>query len=126
MHPLRILVVEANVSFRDAIQQVLATEGGCCVVAAVGDAEAAAQAALSLEPDLALLDIGISGRSGMKTARQFRLLLPSMQVVLLLSDDHSTYRRAAKECGAAWVAKDHLAQGLRPIIEGAMARGDFG
>lgn len=114
MHKLRILVVDANISFRDAILQVLAREGGCCVVAAVGDSEAAVQAALSLEPDLVLIDIGVSGRSGMKTARQFRLLLPRMQVVLLLSDDHATYRRAAEECGASWVAKDHLAQELRP------------
>ncbi len=107
----RILLAEANASFRDAILRVLAAVGGCSVVASVADGEAAVQAALSQEPDIVLLDIGISDSSGMKIAKELHLLLPEMRVVLLLTDDHSTYRRAAAECGAGWVAKDRLTRG---------------
>lgn len=89
MRPLRVLGAEASAGFRDTILQEPTTLEGCFVVAAAADTEAAAQAALRLEPDVVLLDISICGRSGMKTARQFHLLLPRMRVVLLLSDDPS-------------------------------------
>ncbi|MBI3926868.1 MAG: response regulator transcription factor [Armatimonadetes bacterium] len=113
---LRVLVAEDNGSFRETILQVVSAIGAGTVVAAVGDGEAAEESALRLQPDVAFLDVGLPGKNGLEVARRLRLVAPKLRVVLLLSDDRPSYRAAAAECGAAWIAKDRLAEELGPFL----------
>lgn len=118
---LRVLVAEDDANFRETVLQVLSIIGECSVVAAVDDGDAAVEAALSLRPDAALLDVGLPCKSGLEVARQFRFIAPNVRVVLLLSDDRPTYHSAVVECGAAWVAKDRLDEMLQPVLGSIVA-----
>ena len=59
MRRLRLLLADDHATVRDALRLLLETKGNIDVVADVADGEAALDAARTLEPDVALLEVAI-------------------------------------------------------------------
>ena len=66
----RILLVDDNVDMVETLQMLLETLGFAVAVAT--DADAALAQALRFEPDVALVDIGLPGTSGLELAPRLR------------------------------------------------------
>jgi len=66
-----VLVVEDNHDAREMMRQLLEIAGH--VVHEVADGAAAVAAALALQPDVAIVDIGLPGVDGYEVARRLRL-----------------------------------------------------
>ena len=68
MSPIRVLVVEDFVPFRQFICKTLAKMPNLQIICEVSDGLAAVQKAEQLKPDLILLDIGLPMLSGIEAA----------------------------------------------------------
>jgi DNA-binding NarL/FixJ family response regulator len=91
--PLRCLIVDDNVSFRDEMCALL-EEQGISVVGGAGSGTEACQQIAELRPDVALVDIDLGGESGLELvrtlyARSSRTAVPN--VILISTHDGSEY-----------------------------------
>lgn len=103
-----ILIVDDDASFRDLAARVV-TEWGYTVVGEAGDFEHALRQAASLEPQVALVDIGLPDGDGFALTRELRVLPCRPRVVLISSDSDRANILAARRAGACgFVPKDEL------------------
>ena len=98
---VRVLVADDQVPFRRAARAVLGATPGFEIVGEATSGEEAVALALSLEPDLVLMDIKMSGIGGIEATRRIAAAHPETVTILL-----STYREedlppGARSCGAA-------------------------
>ncbi len=120
---IRVLLAEDQAMVRGALAALLSREQDIEVVAEVARGDAVVEAALSSQPDVALLDIEMPGGSGLDAARALRRALPSCRVVILTTFGRSGYLRRAMESGAVgFLLKDappaELARALRRVMGG--------
>lgn len=91
-----------------------------------GQAQKSAEAiweAAQLKPGLIILDFGDSLTEGLRTAKELREELPSVQIFLLTGDYCFYVEKAAALCGIdAAFAKD---EGLEPLLSNAQATCDW-
>ena len=117
--PTSVLVVDDDTAFRALAVRMLAAMG----LAVVGEAdtvEAATQAAKSLRPQSALVDIGLPDGDGVTLAGILAALPWHPRIVLTSSDPDATTPSGARAVGAAdFIAKDELpGSRLRALLTG--------
>ena len=95
---MRVLLVEDDRALSLGIQHALAHEGWR--VDALADGEVAVGVGLENEHDIAVLDLGLPGRSGMDVLRAWRAKGVRMPVLLLTARDHLQDRVAGLDAGA--------------------------
>lgn len=101
----------------------LLLDGDITVVGEAGDAAAALQCIVALEPEVVLLDISMPGIDGIAACNRIRALRPAIQVVMLsLWDDPATRARASAAGAVAFVSKQEAARLLLPAIREAAGR----
>jgi DNA-binding NarL/FixJ family response regulator len=112
--PVRILLVEDNEVFRDALELLLGMRTDVQIVAAVGDGAAAVSAAVEHRPDVVLMDYRLPGMDGIEATVQVLEALPDTAVVALTASADPAEREALVEAGAvACLMKD---QELEEIV----------
>jgi DNA-binding NarL/FixJ family response regulator len=122
--PIRLLLVEDNEVFREALELLLGLRPDMEVVASVPDGTDAAEAAARLRPDVVLMDYRLPGLDGVQATRAVREAYPQAAVVCLTASANLRERDALMEAGAvACLRKD---DGLDAIVsaihEAARAR----
>jgi DNA-binding NarL/FixJ family response regulator len=118
--PLRVVVIDDHEVLRAGTRQVLETTPDIVVV---GEAEScdAALALIDLQrPDVALVDIQLSGRNGIDLARQLLVDHPETRVVILSAYDDDAFIRRAFEAGVAGyllktMPRDELINAIRAV-----------
>jgi DNA-binding NarL/FixJ family response regulator len=114
MRPVRILLVEDNEVFRDALELLLGMRTDVEIVASVGDGAAAVSAAVEHRPDVVLMDYRMPGMDGIQATTQVVDALPGVAVVALTASADAAERDALVEAGAvACLTKD---QELEEIV----------
>jgi PAS domain S-box-containing protein len=94
----RILLVEDNDDARDAVRLLL--EAGGHVVHAVETGQAALEAVVEFEPDVALVDIGLPDYNGYEVARRLRTKLgPTIRLIALTGYGQPEDRRRIAQAG---------------------------
>ncbi len=84
----------------------LAAEPDLCVVGDAVDGETALDLAISLSPDVVLMDVEMPGADGVTITRALHSICPHTAVIMLsIHDDPLTRARAADAGAAAFVAK---------------------
>ena len=121
---IRVLLAEDQAMVRGALAALLNLEEDIEVVAEAARGDEVVPAALSTQPDVALVDIEMPGGDGLHAAQALRKRLPSCRVVILTTFGRSGYLRRAMESGAVgFLLKDaparELAVALRRVMEGA-------
>ncbi|HZT84516.1 MAG TPA: response regulator transcription factor [Gaiellaceae bacterium] len=107
MPPVRILLVEDNEVFRDALELLLGMRPDVEIVASVGDGAAAVAAAIEHRPDVVLMDYRLPALDGIQATAQVVAALPDVAVVALTASADAAEREALVEAGAvACLAKD--------------------
>ena len=114
MPPVRILLVEDNEVFRDALELLLGLRDDVEVVASVGDGAAAVSAALEHRPDVVLMDYRLPALDGIQATAQVIAAVPDVAVVALTASADAAERVALLDAGAvACLNKD---QELEEIV----------
>ena len=125
MRPVRIVLVEDNDVFRDALELLLGMRSDVQVVASVGDGAAAVSAAIEHRPDVVLMDYRLPGMDGIQATAQVVAALPGTAVVALTASADTAEREALVEAGAvACLNKDQeLDEIVAAILQAAAVVG---
>jgi DNA-binding NarL/FixJ family response regulator len=103
-----VLIVDDHEEFRASAAELLESEG-FDVIGAAADAARAVELALSLRPQIVLLDIQLPDRDGFAVAGRLAEEAPAPQVVLISSRDVASYgRRVAGAPVRGFIAKRDL------------------
>ncbi len=81
--PLRILLVEDNDVFRQALELLLGLEEGLEVVGAVTNGNAVLEACAALDPDVVVMDFRLPGMDGVEATMALHAVRPEIAVVCL-------------------------------------------
>lgn len=98
--PVRILLVEDNEVFREALELLLGMRDDVQVVASVGDGVAAVEAAVEHRPDVVLMDYRLPTLDGIQATAQVVEAAPEVAVVALTASADDAEREALLEAGA--------------------------
>jgi DNA-binding NarL/FixJ family response regulator len=113
--PIRILLVEDNQVFREALELLLGLRADLEIVASVGDGSAAVPAVTQYRPDVVLMDYRLPGLDGVQATAAVREAHPDVGVVCLTASANEREMEALHEAGAsACLTKD---QELDDIVE---------
>jgi DNA-binding NarL/FixJ family response regulator len=98
---MEVLIIDDDTLIHELLAAVVRKAFPGWDVAFATDLEAAFQrVAHHGEPDLALLDLGLPGQSGLDALRRFRGKFPQMPVVVVSASDERKAIRAALAAGA--------------------------
>lgn len=124
--PVKLLLVDDHPLVRDGVRVRLEAVPHFEVVGEAGDADAALQAARTLSPDLALMDIGMRGMNGIALTEKFAEEFPEIAVLVLSMHDNLEYVRQVIRAGArGYVLKDAPASEPVEAIDAVLAGRPF-
>jgi DNA-binding NarL/FixJ family response regulator len=105
--PIRVLLVEDNDVFRQALELLLELQDGIEVVGAVHDGSLAVGACRELQPQVVVMDFRLPGMDGVETTVELSRECPSVAVVGLTASVSPRELDALKAAGAvACLRKD--------------------
>ncbi len=120
--PIRIVLVEDNQVFREALELLLGLRSDVEVVASVGDGAEAVEAARRTNPDVVLMDYRLPGLDGVQATLAVREACPNVAVVCLTASANLRERDALLEAGAvACLTKDQDLDEIVAAIQEAVA-----
>jgi DNA-binding NarL/FixJ family response regulator len=102
-----ILTVDDQPPFREAARALVSRMPDFDLVAECADGETALRLARSVDPDMILIDVRMSGMDGIETARRLRAESPTTVVVLVTSAGLRELSPLAQACGAAALVRKH-------------------
>jgi DNA-binding NarL/FixJ family response regulator len=125
LQPARSIVVASGETlFREAIRSFLESEPDITLVGEAGDGREAVSQCERTRPDVALLDVEMSSRSGMETTSLIKERVPSTQVLVLSDDEDIEVLLEAVQAGATGFLTKHSAlEDLTRTIR-AVSRGE--
>ena len=98
--PIRVVLVEDNDVFREALELLLGLRPEMSVVATVADGQDAAGVVAELRPDVVLMDYRLPGLDGVQATRAVKEAYPDAAVVCLTASANMRERDALLEAGA--------------------------
>ena len=122
--PLRVMLVDDHALVRSAVRQAIQAPD----IEVVGEASSAEEAialALSLRPDLLLLDIDLPGLSGIEAVRELAPRLPDTKIVMLtVSTDRRDLLTTMRHGASGYLTKDLSGDALLRAVRG-IRQGDL-
>jgi DNA-binding NarL/FixJ family response regulator len=114
---IRVLVADDHRLFAEALEAILATDDRIEVAGHAADGAEAVRLALTLEPDVILMDIAMPVMDGFQATEQIRKQQPRACVLMLTGSNSRIDVDRARESGAAgYVTKDRIAAELIEAI----------
>ena len=101
MKKIKILIADDHAFVREGTKRILEQEEDLEVIAEAGDGEEAVKKALSLKPDVAIIDISMPKLDGIEATKQIKTLCPAMNVLILSAHDDDQFIFSLLEAGAA-------------------------
>jgi DNA-binding NarL/FixJ family response regulator len=122
--PIRVVVVEDNDVFREALVLLLGRRDDIDVIADVPDGEEAVEVCAREQPDVVLLDYRLPGIDGVQTTTALRAVCRDTAVVVLTASTTLSEEAALREAGAvACLTKDsQLDEIVAALLDAAAAR----
>ncbi len=123
---IKIMLVEDHRLVRESFAQMLELEEEFVVVGQAANAADALQLALSLKPDVILMDIKLPGVNGIEATRMIKKELPETEIMMLSMYDEEEYVREAVKAGATgYVLKDISQEDLIRNIKVVYSGGSY-
>jgi|ERR1017187_1184835 DNA-binding NarL/FixJ family response regulator len=122
--PLRkVFILEDHPVFREGLVQILNNERDLKVCGAAENAEAALRAVPKLKPDLILVDIGLTGKSGLEFIKEIRAVNRSVKLLVVSMHDEALYAdRVLRAGGDGYIMKqenpEELVHAIRDVLAG--------
>jgi DNA-binding NarL/FixJ family response regulator len=120
--PIRIVIVEDNKVFREALELLLGLRDDVQVVSSVADGEEAVDACRDHNPDVVLMDYRLPGLDGVEATRTLHAAFPHIAVVALTASANREEMAALRDAGAvACLTKDQELEEIVGAIKQAAA-----
>jgi len=121
--PIRIMVVDDHPLVRAGICAIIGLQSDMQVIGEFDDARDAISQVKERSPDVVLMDLRLSGMSGLEAIRLLHKSFPSVRVIVLTTYEGDEDVHQALEAGAAsYIIKgmkhDRLLQGIRRVHSG--------
>ena len=108
MPDVKVLVVDDQEPFRDAVASLVGFTPGFRLVGAVSSGEEALRHVAGIATDLVLVDVNLGGESGVEACRDLRAVAGAPAVVLMSGYRRSELPAEIDELAVPFVAKDQL------------------
>jgi len=123
MDTIRLLIVDDQTITRSGLQTLLASQEAIEVVGEARNGEEAIELAVSLQPDLILMDLRLPGINGIEATRRIHRLSPhiGILVVTVFEDDTSVFpaiRAGARGYLLKNTEQDELLRAIRTVADG--------
>ncbi|MGH2461291.1 MAG: response regulator [Chloroflexota bacterium] len=126
MPEIRILLAEDQTLLRHGLRTILDLEPGLKVVGEAADGEEAVHQAISLRPDITLMDVQMPRRGGVEATALITTACPETRVIVLTTFDYEEYVFDAVKAGAmGYLLKDVPATELIDTIRRVHAGESF-
>ena len=117
MNPIRVLIAEDQTLMRQGLKTILDLEDGFEVVGEAADGQEAVERALTLRPDIVLMDVQMPRVNGVAATAQLSAVLPATRVMILTTFDYDEYVFDGIKAGAqGYLLKDTPAHELLAAI----------
>jgi DNA-binding NarL/FixJ family response regulator len=121
--PIRLVLVEDNDVFREALELLLGHRGDIEIVGTAADGITAIELCRRLRPDVVLLDYRLPALDGVQTARELRERCPKTAVVCLTASASARETEALYEAGAVeCLTKDRELEEIAAAVQRAAMR----
>lgn len=122
--PLRVMTVEDDLVMQLGLEQFLEDQSDCTLVGQASDGYSGIEMALSLKPDVILMDIGLPQLDGIAATERIKAQEPDIRIIMLTSHTAQTEMMAALSAGAdAYCVKgaklDRLKVAIASVKHGA-------
>ncbi|HXG48290.1 MAG TPA: response regulator transcription factor [Methylomirabilota bacterium] len=119
----KVLIVDDHPIMRQGLAQLINHEPDLVVCAEAENAGQALEAADQSHPDLAIIDISLTGRNGLELIKDLRVRHPSLRMLVMSMHDESLYAERALRAGArGYIMKQAggrmLMEAIRRILAG--------
>jgi DNA-binding NarL/FixJ family response regulator len=116
--PLRVLIVDDQLLYAEAISVLLRQQSGIEVVGIAGDGRDGIEQAFALRPDVVLMDIQMPRLDGISATRWIRRRLPATKILVMTALSGDEHAEQALKAGAeACIKKFSSAGDLLTAIE---------
>ena len=116
--PLRILVADDHHVVRTGLRTLLETRSGWLVCGEAANGREAVKKAAELEPDVAVLDVGMPLLNGIEATRQIRKASPKTEVLILTMHDSEAIVQRVLAAGArGYILKDDADRNLLAAVD---------
>jgi DNA-binding NarL/FixJ family response regulator len=120
MSVLRILIADDHSVVRAGLRSLLESREGWQVCAESSDGRDAVDKATKLQPDVAVLDIGMPLLNGVEATRQIRAASPGTEILILTMHESDDLVQRVVEAGArAYILKDDADRVLLAAVDAA-------
>ena len=123
MDTIRVIIIDQQPLFREGVRATLQRMEGCEIVGESTDAYDVLELARTHNPDVALIDAGLTTADPLEIARQARHLAPHMAIIMLTpSEDEERLFQSIKVGAAAYytrdITPDDLTAAVRKVSNG--------
>jgi DNA-binding NarL/FixJ family response regulator len=117
MRPVRVLIADDEPLFVESVEALLANDDRVEVVGSAQSGKDAVELALSLKPDVTLMDISMPTIDGIEATRLIREQNPDARILVLTGSSTSADIDRARQAGVtAFLTKDRLGTQLVDAI----------
>jgi len=118
----RIFIVDDHAMFRDGLQQLIDREADLTVCGDAAEATKALEGISKSEPDLVIVDISLSGKSGIDLIKAIKDEYEDLPVLVVSMHEESLYAERALRAGAmGYVMKQEPAKVVKTAIRKVLA-----
>src|SRR6266436_7489527 len=123
METIRVIIIDEQPLFREGIHATLERMGDCEIVGESTDAADVLEVVRACNPDVALIDAGLTSSDPLEIARQARHIAPRLAIIILTpSEDEERLFQAIKVGAAAYCSRhitvEELVETLRKVSYG--------
>jgi DNA-binding NarL/FixJ family response regulator len=123
---IRVLIADDHAVVREGIRHVLSSDVGFEVIAEAANGAEAVALAISMQPDVVILDLTMPELSGLEAASRIRDTVPGACILVLSIHDHEEYVLQSVRAGAqGYLRKDSSPAELRKAIRELYEGGSF-
>ena len=118
----RILIVDSQVLFRNALRNYLAQEPQFHIVGVTGSLRDAIWSVGSLRPDLVLTELTMPDARGVEAVAGIKRHYPEVKILVLSYQRENEFKRRCRDAGAAgYIVKDAIHAELFDVIRAALS-----
>jgi len=123
METIKVIIVDEQPLFREGICSTLERMGDCDIIGKSTDAEEILELSRTGNPDVVLIDAGLTATDPLEIARQMRHLAPQMAIMILTpSEDEERLFQSIKVGAAAYytrnITPEELMDAVRRVSHG--------
>jgi DNA-binding NarL/FixJ family response regulator len=122
MAGVRILIADDHDVVRQGVRRILELERGWTVCGEATNGREAVALAVTLQPDIVVLDVSMSELNGVEVARRVKKLVPGARILILTMHDVDTMIADALKAGAhGYVLKSDSGREIVSAIQSILA-----